>query len=402
MSTVAENHEASSGYARLMQRVESLEPLIDAESDEAERLRHMSDRLYEAFRDAGLWHMMTPRALGGAELTWSEGMRIVERVARVDGSTAWCLMVSGVQNGGCGALLDEAGCAEVFAEGTNTNVAGQGIPRGMARRVDGGYMIRGDWSYGSGIFHANWIHSGSIQFEDGKPVMTEDGDPRVLISYVPREAIELRDNWDVMGLRGTGSFDYGLAEELFVPDHRVYPHSKCQVERGGNQYSFGITGLTTWGHTSFALGVGRHALDELAAIARGKGGPFGLLADQPSFQEKYARAEAKYRSARAFVYDTWEGIDETFARGGLASLEQLALARLGMRHAHEVMSEVCTFAYNGGGGIALRPSRLQRCYRDLHAGLQHILLSDSIMQDCGRVLMGHVNEDARWDLVGLR
>lgn len=66
------------------------------------------------------------------------------------------------------------------------------------------------------------------------------------------------------------------------------------------------------------------------------------------------------------------------------------------------MSEVCTFAYQGGGGIALRPSRLQRCYRDLHAGLQHVLLSDSIMADCGRVLMGHAPAGAHWELLGLR
>lgn len=402
MSANPQSTSSAPGFETLMHSVDSLATLIDEEATEAEAERHQSDRLFEAFRDAGLWHMMTPKVLGGSELAWSEGMRIVERVARIDGSTAWCLMVSGVQNGGCGALLEDAGCAEVFAAGTNTNVAGQGIPRGLARRVDGGYMIRGDWSYGSGIWHANWIHSGCVLLEDGRPVMSDDGDPTVLISYVPREAIELLDNWDVMGLRGTGSFDYRLTEELFVPDHRMYDHAKRTVERGGNQYSFGIIGLTTWGHTSFALGVGRHALDELAAIAREKGGPFGLLADQPSFQEKYARAEARYRAARAFVYETWARIDETLAGGEAASTELLALARLGMRHAHEVMSEVCTFAYNGGGGIALRPSRLQRCYRDLHAGLQHILLSDGIMQDCGRVLMGHAPEDAHWELIGLR
>ena len=73
-----------------------------------------------------------------------------------------------------------------------------------------------------------------------------------------------------------------------------------------------------------------------------------------------------------------------------------------MRYVHDVMSEVCTFAYRGGGGVALRPSRLQRCYRDLHAGLQHVLLSDPIVQDCGRVLLGHAPPDARWELIGLR
>ena len=65
------------------------------------------------------------------------------------------------------------------------------------------------------------------------------------------------------------------------------------------------------------------------------------------------------------------------------------------------MSEVCTFAYNYGGGVALRDGVLQRCYRDLHAALQHVLLADQILQDCGKVLMGHVRPGQQFNLLGL-
>ena len=388
-------------YNELLQRVDDLRELIEAEADEAERLRHMSDTTYRALHDAGLFHMMTPRALGGSELPWAEGLAVAERIARIDGSTGWCLMVAGVQHGSCGSLISDAGRDAVFSDGTATNVAGQGIPRGLARKIKGGYMIKGDWSYGSGIFHASWVHSGCVLMEDGKPVVDAHGAPVVLITYVPREAINLKDNWDVMGLRGTGSYDYSIDEEVFVPDALTYVYSKNAVERGGFQYSLGIVGFTAWGHTSFALGVSRHALDEVAAIAQGKAGPFGVLADSASFQEKYARAEAKLRAARAMVYETWNDLDDSLLNEEPATNEQLALIKLGFRYSHEVMSEVCTFAYNFGGGIALRKSALQRCYRDAHAGLQHILLSDQIMQDCGKVLMGHVPEGARMQLLGL-
>ena len=145
----------------------------------------------------------------------------------------------------------------------------------------------------------------------------------------------------------------------------------------------------------------RRALDEIAAIAKDKAGPFGILADSPSFQEKYARAEAKARAARAMVYEAWNDLDETLVNEEPATNEQLAVIKLAFRHSHEVLSEVCTFAYNFGGGVALRPSTLQRCYRDAHAGLQHVLLSDQIMQDCGKVLMGHVPDGARMQLLGL-
>ena len=126
-----------------------------------------------------------------------------------------------------------------------------------------------------------------------------------------------------------------------------------------------------------------------------------MLADSASFQEKYARAEAQYRAARAFVYSAWSDLDESLLNEELPTNEQLALIKLAFRYSHEVMSDVCTFAYNFGGGVALRSSPLLRCYRDMHAGLQHILLSDQIMQDCGKVLMGRVPEGARMQLLGL-
>jgi alkylation response protein AidB-like acyl-CoA dehydrogenase len=401
MSSSSNACATAPGYSELMSRVTALAPLIAREADAAERLRHLSDEGYHAMHAAGLWHMLTPRALGGSELPYSDALAVAEAVSRIDGSSGWCLMVAGVQHGGCGSLIVDAGCREVFATGLDTNIAGQGIPRGIAREADGGFHIRGDWSYGSGIFHANWIHSGCVLMANGAPKLDDHGHPIVIITYVPRSAVELKDNWDVLGLRGTGSFDYSLAQEAFIPAHLAYVYSKNTVERGGYQYSLGIVGLTAWGHTSFALGVGRHALDELKALAGGKAGPFGVLADSASFQEKFARAEAQYRSTRAFVYSAWNDVDATLARAEPVSNEQIALVKLAFRYAHEVMSQICTFAYNFGGGVALRPSALQRCYRDLHAGLQHVLLSDQILQDCGKVLLGHVQAGQRFNLLGL-
>ena len=199
-------------------------------------------------------------------------------------------------------------------------------------------------------------------------------------------------------LHGTGTRSRVAAEAAAIEADRA---SKSDVERGGYHYSLGIVGFTAWGHTSFALGVARHALDELAEISKAKAGPFGILADAASFQEKYARAEAKYRASRALVYSAWNDLDETLQNEEPATNEQLALIKLAFRYSHEVSAEVCAFAYNQGGGIALRASPLQRCFRDISAGIQHVLLSDQIMQDCGKVLLGHVPQGAKMQLLGL-
>ena len=399
--TLDQSAEDPPNFGYFMTRAQELTALVSAEADEAERLHHMTDKVVHAFQEAGLYRMLLPRELDGAELSLSEAMQVVETIARADGSTGWCLMVGNIESGTGGAYLSDLGVERVFAQGSDIVIAGQGIPRGVARSVEGGYQIQGDWSYASGIYHAAFIHTGCVLMQDDKPVLNDAGVPEVLICHVPREEIEIKENWDVIGLCGTGSFDYSITD-LFVPEEMTHSMGISEPQRGGNQYTIGLTGFTAWGHTTFALGVGRHALDEVAVLARSKKNVFGRMCEGPSFQERYARAEAMYRSVRAFCYSAWDDLSATLASGGQASLEQIALVRLAMRYLHEVVSDVCTFAHKAGGGVSLRGGALQRCYRDIHAATQHILLSDQIVQDCGKVLMGAAEENAKWTILGLR
>jgi alkylation response protein AidB-like acyl-CoA dehydrogenase len=390
-------------YDQLDRAATTLLPLVEAEADEGERLYHLTDRLVAEFRRAGLYAMITPRELGGAELPFVEAMGLVERVTRADGSAGWCMMVEGVMGASSGAFLSDEGARTIYPSGADVTMAGNGVPRGYARRVDGGYVIKGHWAYGSTIYHAEWIHSGCFVTDGDKMRMTADGHPEIVLCHHPRDTIELKGNWDVLGLRGTGSYDYTIKDgELFVPDAQCYPFDNPAQRRGGMQYGSGLVGLTTWGHTSWALGVGRRALDELAAFARERTDVFGRMCDSPSFRQSFADAEAKYRAARSFVYSSWESMSESFARGEKASVEQLALIRMAMRHLHNVISEISTFAHRASRGASLRPSILQRCYRDIHSGTQHILLADEILQECGKVMLGVAGDNAEWTVFGVK
>ena len=392
--------EHAHSAADLMQAARDLMPLVEAEADEAERLRHQTDKIVAAFKAADLYKMLTPKVAGGSELSPVEAMEIVEEISYADGSAGWCLMVGCIEVGNGAAYLPQAGVDTLFEKTTDILIAGQGSPSGFARKVDGGYRIDGNWSYGSGIYHADFIHTGCILMEGDQPVITELGIPHVVLCHALRSDIELKDNWDVIGLRGTGSYDYSI-RDTFIPEHMTYPFTVTKAERGNNMYAIGIVGWTAWGHTSFAMGVGRRALDELAELARNKKSAFGLMGDSTSFQEKYALAQAKMLAVRDYCYHAWTDLSESLLRDEPPSLEQIALIRLGMRYLHEVVSEVCTFAHRASGGVSLRPSVLQRCYRDIHAGTQHILLSDQILQECGKVLLGLAPENAQWTLLGV-
>ncbi len=383
-----------------MNRADELGPLIEAEASEAEKLTHMTDKVVAELKKAGLYKLLWPKEIGGAQLPYAEALAVVDRLSYYDGATGWCVMVGNVAGGEVGAYMPDKGIEETFGKNPDLMVAGQGVPSGRARKVDGGYIINGKWSYGSGIYHADLVHSGCIVMDGDKPIMLPGGVPEVVECHYPVEDMELKHNWDVLGLRGTGSYDYE-STELFVPDHMCFSFAETKAKRGGIQYSLGLVGLTTWAHTTFALGVGRRALDEIAQLSTFKANAFGVLGDFPGFQEHFARAEAKYRSARAFCYESWADIDDTHSRGDEADKKQIALIRLAMRHIHEVGSEITTFTHIRGGGVSLRDSVMQRCFRDLHAGTQHILLSDQIMQGCGKVLSGRASDTARWHMLGL-
>jgi alkylation response protein AidB-like acyl-CoA dehydrogenase len=390
-------------YAQLRRAARDLLPLVEAEAGKAEKLYHLTDKVVGEFRKSGLSSFLIPKALGGSELMWVDAMRIVEEVSRADGSTGWCLMVNGVMGASAGAFLPDKGARKIYPK-ADVSMAGHGVPRGYAKPVDGGYLIKGNWGYGSTIYHAEWIHTGCFISDDLKTMrLDEHGHPTVIIAHHPRSTIELKGNWDVHGLRGTGSYDYVTKgnKELFVPNDTCYMFDNPTLMRGGIHYGGGLVVSTTWGHTSWALGVGRRVLDELAKLARDRVDAFGPMHEAASFRKSFADCEAKYRSARAFVYSAWEDLCETYDKGKDANVEQLALIRLAMRHLHDVVSETSTFAHKAARGVSLRPSVLQRAYRDIHSGTQHILLSDQIVEDCGKVLLGTTGKNAYWNVLGV-
>ena len=384
-------------------RVDALLPQIEAEAAESDRLTHLSDDIVARLREAGLYSLLLPAELGGAELPHVEAMRVIERLAWAHGSLGWCVVVNNALATLMALFISDDGATQIFGRRPDVTVSGNGVPRGYARPVPGGYMIKGNWAYGSGIQHAEWIHSGCFLTGPDGAVVLRNGQPQMLITHHPRATIELKGNWEVLGLRGTGSYNYVLkdVEELFVPSELCYGFEAEETMRGGIQGSIGLIGYTAWAHTTFILGVTRRMLDELVKLAQSRVDPFGKMMDSPTFKLQFAAAEARFRSARAFAYESWQSIADSFATGKRVDAEQGTMIKLALRHTHDVASEVGTFCHRSARGASLHDGVLQRCYRDIHAATQHILMADEIVQECGRFLLGGTGADAKWNVFGI-
>ena len=222
------------------------------------------------------------------------------------------------------------------------------------------------------------------------PRLQASGLPEMRVACLPRTRVQFRGNWHVAGLQGTGSFDYGVRDQE-VAEGLTFSLFAEEPRQGGALYRAGIFPLTAGGHAGFALGVGRRALDEIEALAVSKTrmGAATTVANSPRFQHALARAEAQLRSARAFVFDAFGALEARVLSGEPPTLEQRALVRTATTYATEIAAEVADFAYRFAGTDSLRlPSDLQRAWRDIHAGTQHIFVEDRTYLESAQVFLG--------------
>jgi alkylation response protein AidB-like acyl-CoA dehydrogenase len=375
----------------------ALRDLFVAHADANEELGELHPEVVKALHANNLFALFIPRPLGGLELDPVTALETIEEVSYADGATGWVLFAIAVTTGTGAGYLPDLAVSEIFGPGKNPAIAGQGIPNGRAVPVEGGYQLTGAWNYGSGIKHADYVHSGALVFEGGALRMTEHG-PDARIFVVPSNKVQLGENWDVLGLKATGSVDYSI-HDLFVPEHFTHPAVSQSNDRG-NIFGLGIMGLGAIGHTGFALGVGRRILDELAAFARSKSGKPGAIGDSESFLEQFAAAEAKFRAARALVYETWANATAALAEHGKLDTRQVTLVRLALNHVTWTVSDIAMFGYRAGGGTSLRSGILQRLFRDIHGGTQHITSSAPILREMGKELAG-LAPGKIWSFLGL-
>ncbi len=358
-------------------RAAAVGTLANEHADYGDTHGRLATAVVDALHREGLYGMWVPRSLGGAELDPVRSLQVIENVAYGDPSAGWVLMASALAIGTGAAYLDEAAVRQLFGGERLPVIAGQGTKPGVAVPREGGFLLSGSWSFASGIKHGTHIHT--------LGVIEGTGEPRIFV--LPVEQVELIDNWDVMGLRGTGSIDYRI-DSVFVPDAYTHFAVTETPRRGGALYTIGIVGFAAMCHSAWACGIGRRMLDEIADSVRTRGGRAGTQATSESFLEHYAKAEGVYRAARAFVYETWTDAWRTLERGEHLTRRQHTLIRLGIAHVTWAAHDVAMFVYASAGTTGLRAGTIQRLFRDMHAGTQHVVASPPVFRAIGRELAG--------------
>jgi len=327
----------------------SLGPLVEQQAASAEQAGTLPQSLIDAFRGSGLFALQIPRSLGGFEADALTTLAVYEEVCRADGSAGWTLLANASTSAFATTYTSDDAVRTMFASGIPTH-AGQFSPRGRAVATGDAYTVSGRYSFGSGSGHADWIGGGALEMVDGQPCMLAPGRPSIRVFFVPRDRVEFAGNWDVMDLVGTGSFDYVVAEQV-VDAGFTFDLIGGQPQRGGPVYRLGVLGLALIGHSGFALGVGRRALDEVTVIARTKQrmGAASKIGDRERFQFELGRSDAALRSARAFAYDCFGEAQTELDRGDDLAPTTLLRLRQATTYATHVAVDATRFAYSFAG-----------------------------------------------------
>ena len=373
---------------QLLAKLDDLRDLIESSADNNEQATKLSDEVLDALEQAQLFKIMAPRAVGGMEAHPLQVIEALRKLSYFDGSTGWYCQAAVTGPAVAGAFLGERAIEEIFCSNGRATCAGQAAPSGKAERTADGYRISGSFSFGSGTPNAAWVVGGYILHDQGVPVLRDNGQPIMLIAFAPRSKVEFLGNWDVLGLRGTGSYDFRVLDQVIHRDF-AFDAGNAEQQRGGPLYRMGFMAIPCLSHSGFALGCTGRVLAEWAESARKKKRlPTGTVREMETYQKELALAHARLRSADAYVRGTFENLYTAAEQGHIS--EDLKLdVRLCASNAISAGAQISQLAFTASATTGLRNgSKIQRCFRDLQAGNAHVMTGEQSLVGAGRYLAG--------------
>lgn len=382
-----------------LDRVRALRGLIEHHAARDEGATQLADEVAEALRASGLFALATPAAIGGEECHPLAMIDATSELAYYDGSTGWYAAVLMTGGAIAGAYLGERAIDAMFRSGPMKLCSGSAAPVGRAERVGDSYRISGHFTFGSGTPSTAYCVGGYLLHDGDGLVLGANGAPIHLIALAPRAQVRFHGNWNVLGLRGTGSYDYEVCETVVHEDF-VIRAGATPARRGGALYRIGFMAIPCLHHGSWALGVARRALDEWREQARTKkrgatfagGKAISSFANEiATMQRDFAVAHGELRAAEAYYRQSYARLFEAVEASAPADeIEALQLdARLSTSHMLRTGTHVTQTAFTACTTFAVRDgSVIQRCFRDSQTGNAHILTGEQSYIEIGRALAG--------------
>ena len=385
-------------YATMIARARSLLPQLRERAARTEELRHLPPETERDLHDTGLFRMLQPKRIGGAELDYVALIDCADLLGQADASVAWNLANLASHHWMLG-MFEQRAQDLVWGGDPDVLIASSFIfPAGRARKVEGGYRLHGSWPFSSGVASCEWNMLASVVSSDDEADGIE-----YRIFLLPKADYEVLDTWNVTGLRGTGSSDVEV-RDAFVADHMTVAVGDLAggSAPGSNVnpnplYALPVFSLFPYVLSGVALGNAQACLDDYAEVARHRISTYNRakLSDFQSTQIKIAETSAKIDAARLIMRSACIDAMEDARRHHVPDMT----AKTRYRRDGAFSVNLCTdavsmlFAASGARGL-FTTGVLQRQFRDAHAINSHLAFNfDAAGTNFGRVALGLPSEN---------
>lgn len=359
-----------------LENIETLGEQAAKEVEPSEQLGRVSDEGIRLLADAGVMRMLQPKDFGGDEADPREFLEVLMGLASRAPSVAWVAGVVGVhpfEFAQCERRVQE----EVWGEDPDTLIASPYAFIGRAKRVDGGYILNGQWPFSSGTDHCKWVVLAGLAEKEGAPA---DSFTEMTHFILPRADYEiLQDSWKVMGLLGTGSKDVRVTN-AFVPDYRVLEYSRltsreyATKNRPGNPlYQLPFELIFPGAIAATSIGIAEGVVRHIADYTRDRVSRMGVKSTQnPWVMADLGAALADIDACKLQVLTDITEAYDFVKRGGYITPAMQAKARVHqVRAVHRVTAAAAQLFKHAGGNASRLSNPIQRQWRDLSVALGH-------------------------------
>jgi 3-hydroxy-9,10-secoandrosta-1,3,5(10)-triene-9,17-dione monooxygenase len=385
-------------YEAMIDRAKALIPRLCDRASRTEELRRLPPETVGDLHDAGLFRIVQPKRVGGLELDYVALVDCADAIGQGDASVAWNL-ANLASHHWMLAMFDQRAQDLVWDKDPDALIASSFIfPAGRARKVDGGYLLRGSWPFSSGVDSSEWNMLASVVSSDDEADGIE-----YRIFLLNKSDYKILDTWNSAGLRGTGSNDVEV-KDAFVAEAMTLAVSDLDggptPGSGVNPnplYALPVFSLFPYVLSGVALGNAQACLDDYIEVAQHRASTYNRakLGDLQSTQIKIAEASAKIDAARLIMRSACIEAMADARRGHVPDIAAKTKSRRDGAYSVNLCTEAVSLLFAASGARGLSTAGvLQRQFRDAHAINSHIAFNfDAAGTNYGRVALGLPSEN---------
>ena len=381
------------GYDEALERARALIPFLRQHGANNDKATKLVAEVMGALHENGLLRYIQPKVWGGMELDFVAYFDVPEMLGRGDASTAWVVANLASHHRGL-ALWPKQTQEEIWGNSPDTLIAsGIAFMQGAGRKVDGGIELSGKWGFSSGVDHSEWEQLACIVKDaDGKPIDW-------MMCQMPRPQFEVIDDWQTLGMRGTGSRTV-TCKNVFVPEHRALsmhvadPAHEYPGLRVHTNSMFKVPTASLGGHciAGAMTGNAQAALDITTDMVKQRSTHYtgATMRDFQAVQIRIATAGAKIDAVRVWLRNDCLEAHNVYRAGGTLDMETKLRYKRNCAMGIKLLTEAVDTLYEMSGAAGIYDSSaMQRIYRDQHAAAGHISFStDAQLSPWGLIALG--------------